>query len=130
MGATVGRTAPFKDVQGLVLANSVAEAGDWSIGGIDQWVMIRGRDRDNPLLVILHGGPGGSETAFFRAFNAALEDAFTVVYWDQRGAGRSYHKSIPLESMNIERFVLDLDELVDTVLNRFGKRQVVLLGHS
>jgi pimeloyl-ACP methyl ester carboxylesterase len=125
-----GRTPPFKGADGRVLEGSVAEAGMLPIGGIDQWVLIRGRSRENPLLIVLHGGPGGSETAFFRHFNAALEAAFTVVYWDQRGAGRSYSKSIAASSLTVERFVADLDELVDAMLARFGKRQVVLLGHS
>ncbi|HLZ84963.1 MAG TPA: alpha/beta hydrolase [Caulobacteraceae bacterium] len=108
----------------------VAEAGFWRIGGVDQWVMIRGRSVDNPWLVILHGGPGSSETALFRAFNAVLEETFCVVYWDQRGAGRSYRKDIPEPSMTVERFVDDLDELIDRLLARFEARRVVLLGHS
>ncbi|HEX7761628.1 MAG TPA: alpha/beta hydrolase [Caulobacteraceae bacterium] len=125
-----GKTAPFRDQAGQVIAGSVAEAGFWRIGGIDQWVMIRGRSTGNPLLVILHGGPGSSETALFRSFNAALEDAFTVVYWDQRGAGRSYSKAIPAASMTIEGFIADLDELIDKLLARFERRKVVVLGHS
>jgi pimeloyl-ACP methyl ester carboxylesterase len=100
------------------------------IGGLDQWVMIRGRSVDNPLLIVLHGGPGSSETALFRAFNAELEDAYIVVYWDQRGAGRSFHRSISPASMTTERFVADLDELVDAMLARFRKSKVALLGHS
>ncbi len=125
-----GRTAPFKDRSGDPLAGSVAEAGFWRLGDLDQWVMVRGRSAANPLLVFLHGGPGSSETALLRAFNAALEDAFTVVYWDQRGAGRSYRPSIPVASMTVERFVADLDELIERLLARFGQRRVVLVGHS
>ena len=125
-----GRTAPFTDAAGDVLAGSVAEAGFWRIGDINQWVMVRGRSTDNPLLVILHGGPGSSETALFRSFNASLEESYTVVYWDQRGAGRSYNRSIPPASMTIDRFVADLDDLVETLIARFDKRRVVLLGHS
>ncbi len=130
MPGRVGRTAPFRDAAGGVLAGSVAEAGFWRIGGVDQWVMIRGRSADNPLLVMLHGGPGSSETAMLRSFNAALEDAWTVVYWDQRGAGRSYSPSIPAASMTVERFVADLDELIGRLISRFDRRGVVLLGHS
>jgi len=130
MPSRVGRTTPFTNSTGGVLAGSVAEASFWRIGEINQWVMVRGRSMDNPLLVILHGGPGSSETALLRSFNASLEDSYTVVYWDQRGAGRSYNRSIPPESMTIDRFVADLDELVETLVARFGKRRVVLLGHS
>ena len=125
-----GRTQPFKDAERRVVAGSVAEAGVWRLGGVDQWVMIRGRSVENPLLIILHGGPGSSETALFRCFNAALEQAFTVVYWDQRGAGRSFSNSIPAASMNVDCFVGDLNELTDRLLARFGKRRVVILGHS
>ena len=125
-----GRTRPFRDDNGQTVAGSVAEAGFRRIGGVDQWVMMRGRSVDNPLLVILHGGPGSSETAFFRSFNAALEDAFTVVYWDQRGAGRSYTRSIPAGSMSVDQFVADLDELIDQLLTTFNKRGVVIVGHS
>jgi pimeloyl-ACP methyl ester carboxylesterase len=112
------------------LANSVADARFLTIGGVEQWVMVRGRDVDNPLLVLLHGGPGASATALHRTFNAELESAFTVVYWDQRGAGRSFKKAMAPASMTIERFVADLDELIDTMLGQFGKQRVVLMGHS
>ncbi len=125
-----GSTRPFADVDGRPLANSVADARFLRIGGVDQWVMVRGRDTANPLLILLHGGPGASSIAMHRSWNADLEDAFTVVYWDQRGAGRSYSKSIPPESMTIDRFVADLDELVDAMLARFGQQRVVIVGHS
>src|SRR5579872_1776595 len=130
MPSAAGRTAPFRNADGSLLAGSVAEAGLWRIGGVMQWVMVRGRNTANPLLVTLHGGPGSSETPLLRSFNAALEDSYTVVYWDQRGAGRSYNRSIPPESMTVDRFVADLDELIDNLAARFGKRRVVLLGHS
>ena len=130
MTRSADRPARLNGAKGHGPEDAIAEAGFWSIGGVDQWVMIRGRSLANPLLIILHGGPGSSETALFRSFNAGLEEAFTVVYWDQRGAGRSYSRSIPAQSMTIDRFVADLDELVDRVLARFVGRRIVLLGHS
>jgi pimeloyl-ACP methyl ester carboxylesterase len=81
-------------------------------------------------LILLHGGPGLSETRFFRLFNAPLEKIFTVVYWDQRGAGKSFDRSIPRSSMTVEQFIRDLDELVDAICNRLGKTQLVIFGHS
>lgn len=99
-------------------------------GGIAQWMSIRGRDVANPVLVVLHGGPGMPETALLRHFNGALEDVFTVVYWEQRGAGKSFSKATPESSMTIDGFVRDLDELVEHVRQRLGKDKVVLLGHS
>lgn len=124
------QTPPFRGPEGEILPDSIAEARYLWLGGVEQWVMIRGESVANPPLVILHGGPGMSETFFFRRCNAPLEKGFTVVYWDQRGTGRSYRPGIPRSSMTAERFVADLDELVEAVRVRTGHRKVALLGHS
>jgi pimeloyl-ACP methyl ester carboxylesterase len=89
-----------------------------------------GSKRDQPPLILLHGGPGLSETRFFRLFNAPLENTFTVVYWDQRGAGKSFSRHVPRSSMTIEQFIADLDELVDGVCQRLEKKKVAIFGHS
>jgi pimeloyl-ACP methyl ester carboxylesterase len=123
-------TRPFTDGAGRVVPGSVATMRTIRIGGMEQRVLIRGRADTAPVLVVLHGGPGVSETGLFRHYDAALEDHFVVVYWDQRGAGGSYRSAIPRDSMTIARIERDLDELVDTVTARFGVRRVVLLGHS
>lgn len=126
----VGKTAPFRGPHGEVLPGSIAEVAHLRLGGLDQWVMIRGESVANPPLFLLHGGPGLSETGFFRFFNAPLEKSFTVVYWDQRGAGKSFDRNIPVSSMTVERFISDLNELVELVVERLGKTKVVLFGHS
>lgn len=123
-------TRPFTDRAGRVIPGSVASMERLELGGIRQSVWFRGRDVNAPALILLHGGPGASEAALFRHYDAALEDHFLVVYWEQRGAGRSYHSDVPRSSMTIDRMVQDLDELVDSVRSRFGKDRVVLLGHS
>jgi pimeloyl-ACP methyl ester carboxylesterase len=123
-------TPPFRDARGEVLPGSIAEAGYRPLGGLRQWVMIRGRSLTHPPLILLHGGPGMSETAWFRYFNAPLEDCFTVVYWDQRGAGKSFDPGIPRSSMTVEQFIADLDDLVEAVCARLGQTKVVLFGHS
>ena len=123
-------TRPFRGPDGNVLVNSVAEAQYVRLGGVDQWVMIRAQNIDNPPLIVLHGGPGMSEMGFFRHCNAALERYFTVVHWDQRGTGKSFHRDIPRRSMTLDQFVKDLDELVDLVRRRFVKEKVAILGHS
>ena len=126
----LGHTRPFRGPDGKVLLNSVAEAKYVRLGGIDQWVMIRGENVANPPLIVLHGGPGMSEMGFFRHFNAPLERHFIVVHWDQRGTGKSFVRHIPKSSMTLEQFVADLDELVEIVRRRFGKERVAILGHS
>src|SRR6476620_8057297 len=96
------KTPPFRGSHGEVLSGSIAENAYRPLGGIDQWVMIRGESLSNPPLILLHGGPGLSETPFFRRFNAPLEKSFTVVYWDQRGAGKSFHPHVPRSTMTVE----------------------------
>jgi len=124
------RTAPFKDARGAVVPQSIAAMEQVKIGGILQSVWFRGEDRGNPALLLLHGGPGVSESALFRHYNAELEKDFLVVYWEQRGTGRSYHSDIPPASLTIEQMLRDLDQVVELVRRRFHKDKVVLLGHS
>jgi pimeloyl-ACP methyl ester carboxylesterase len=126
----LGKTPPLRGPRGELVSGSIAEIAFRRLGGIDQWVMIRGASVANPPLILLHGGPGLSETVLFRHFNAPLETAFTVVYWDQRGAGKSFDRTIPRSSMTVEQFVSDLDELVDGVCTRLGKTKVAIFGHS
>jgi pimeloyl-ACP methyl ester carboxylesterase len=125
-----GSTPPFRTPKGEILTGSIADIGYLRLGGLDQWVMIRGENLANPPIILLHGGPGLTETPLFRHFNAPLEKSFTVVYWDQRGAGKSFDRRIPRSSMAVEQFIADLDELVDVVCKRVGKNQVAIFGHS
>src|SRR3990167_641878 len=126
----MGKTPPFVGPQGEPVPGSLTEVKYLRLGRVDQWVMIRSQNVENPPLILLHGGPGFSETTLFRHFNAPLEKHFSVVYWDQRGAGKSFSKDLPRASMRVDQFLADLDELVDGVLHRLGKKQVVLFGHS
>src|SRR3954471_18500201 len=125
-----GKTHPFLDTIGEIIPGSIAEAGYLRLGGLDQWVMIRGESLANPPLILLYGGPGLSETFFFRHFNAPLEKSFTVVYWDQRGSGKSFNHGIPRSSMTVEQFIADLDDLVEAVRERVGQEKVTIFGHS
>ena len=125
-----GKTPPFRGPRGEILAGSIAEISYRRLGGVDQWVMIRGARISNPVLILLHGGPGFPEMRLFRTFNAPLEDSFTVVYWEQRGTDKSFDRRIPQSSMTVAQFIADLDELVDALRQRFGKDKVVLYGHS
>lgn len=125
-----GTTPPLRGPGGAILPASIAEIAYLRLGGIDQWVMIRGESIANPVLILLHGGPGFPEMRLFRYFNAPIEKSFTVVYWEQRGAGKSFDRKIPASSMTVERFIADLDELVEVVRERLGKDRVAIYGHS
>jgi pimeloyl-ACP methyl ester carboxylesterase len=123
-------TRDITDAQGRIVPGSIATMEMVTIGGIGQSLWFRGVSDANPPLILLHGGPGASESALFRRFNAELEQHFLLVYWEQRGAGRSFHSDIPPESMTIEQLLSDLNEVVELVRRRFHQERVVLLGHS
>ena len=101
------------------------------IGGIEQWVQIRGADRRNPVLLIVHGGPGSTWDPFTDLFRD-WEQHFTMVYWDQRGAGKTYRKTGESirETMTIERMRDDGIELADYLRQQLGTRPIIILGHS
>ncbi|MEZ5769689.1 MAG: hypothetical protein R3D80_20095 [Paracoccaceae bacterium] len=118
-----GATPAFSGADGRPVAGAVAEERWIELGGVRQYVLIRGRDRTAPLLVNVHGGPGMSERALYRYHNAALEDNFTVAYWDQRGAGKSFDPALDPATLTIDRMSTDLGELIDTLLGAFGQER-------
>jgi len=103
-----------------------------AIGGIEQWVTIRGEDRNNPVLLFLHGGPGDVTNPWTFALFAPWENYFTVVQWDQRGAGRTLRKSGPAvaPTITLDRMVQDGIELAEYLRKHLGKEKIILLGHS
>jgi proline iminopeptidase len=124
-------TPPFRDASHRILPASIAEVERWRINRVDESVIIRGRDKSNPVLIWLHGGPGSSETPVLRAFNSPLEDHFTVVYWDQRLAGQTLDPLAPApKRLTIADMLSDMDVVVDRVRARLGQDRVLLVGHS
>lgn len=99
------------------------------LGGVDQWILIRGWNRNNPVLLLMHGGPGFPCMPFAHVA-AELEKHFVVVHWDQRGAGKSYSPSIPNSSMNMKQFVADTLELTDLLRARFNQPRIFIGAHS
>jgi len=109
----------------------IDEAVFTRIGGLDQWIRIRGQDRDNPVLLILHGGPGFALSPMPRDFLFSWTGHFTLAHWDQRGAGRTFGRSGPLEpSVTITRMALDGLEVVEFLRRKLHKPKVVLVGIS
>jgi proline iminopeptidase len=125
--------AIVEDVQRIVTPKGVDESGAVMLGGANQWVSIRGTDRDNPIILFIHGGPAAPELPMAWTFQRPWEDYFTVVQWDQRGAGKSYALNDPAAvaaTMSVDRYRDDAIELIEHLTKKFGKRKVILVGHS
>ena len=104
--------------------------GKISVGGVDQWLLIRSANPSNPVFLFLHGGPGAAEMPLLRYYNYELEKYFTVVMWDQRGAGKSNKRSIPPESITMNQLLNDTHEIVQYLKLRFKQKKIFLAGHS
>ena len=124
---SLGVTATALPVPGATVT-PIQETRFVTLGGIEQWITIRGANRANPVLLILHGGPGDAQSAL-RSTYAIYEKDFTIVQWDQRGAGKTYGKN-PNSPPEPERVELDGIELAQYLCQYLAKKKILLLGHS
>lgn len=109
--------------------DAVAELVQVTLNGRDQWISIRGADRDNPVLLFLAGGPGGTQMGAVRRNLARLEESFVVVNWDQAGSGKSFHAAA-LEDIGPQTYVRDGVALSELLIERFEEDKIYLMGES
>jgi pimeloyl-ACP methyl ester carboxylesterase len=122
-------TTPIVGADGEVVPGSVAELVTVVIGDHDQTMMIRGRSVENPVLLYLTGGPGGTDMGALRR-DVTLEQDFTVVAWDQRGAGKSYSALDPTNSFTVDALIADTVEVTNYLRDRFDEERIYLVGQS
>jgi pimeloyl-ACP methyl ester carboxylesterase len=122
-------TAQIKDATGNVARNGIASLEEVTIGETHQWILVRGTEKANPILLFLHGGPGSPYMGLSHKFQRELENNFVVVQWDQRGSGKSFPNTQET-SMTVEQFKSDTHELVLYLKNRFQRDKIFLVGHS
>lgn len=108
------------------------------LGGIEQYILIQAEDPTKPVLLFLHGGPSmpvsgvsNRGTDYTIATNTKeLVKNFVLVFWDQRGTGKSYNRMIKRETMTLNQFISDANELIDLLRERFCQQKIFLAGHS
>mgnify|MGYP002792374736 CR=1 FL=1 len=101
-----------------------------TIGKIKQYIQIRGQDSSNPVILMLHGGPGNPMAYYSYDWQAELEQDYTVIHWDQRGCGNTFYQNKTAAKPTLDLLLSDLDELVDHIRLEFQKEKVILMGHS
>jgi pimeloyl-ACP methyl ester carboxylesterase len=135
IGSGLGFRAYRQHLGALALAiqspNGVQEGMYVTIGGIDQWIQIRGEDRGNPVILFVHGGPGGSTIPISSGWQP-WEKYFTVVQWDQRGAGHTLRRSgeAVAATMTLTQMTQDGVELAEFLRAHLHKDRIILIGHS
>lgn len=110
--------------------NSISVLEHVDLNGTKQEIMIRGNDRKNPVILNVHGGPGASEIPFAKSMQDLLETKFTIVNYDQRASGKSYHFNEDYSNLSSDLLVKDLLAVTDYVAERLGKEKIILIGHS
>ncbi|GIL23892.1 MAG: alpha/beta hydrolase [Bacteroidota bacterium] len=125
-----GKADPITGKNGKTIPNSISAIDTIRLGGMKQYLIIRGADSSKPVMLFVHGGPGGPEIGMMKETNQLIENDFVMVYWEQRGAGKSYNPYVPPKSMNLEQFILDAGELSQYLTKRFKKDKIYIMGHS
>lgn len=118
--------------------SGISEVKKLAIGGMDQYVLIQSEHLSNPVLLMLHGGPGmpvpgvsnRSRDYALATTTKELVQHYTLVFWDQRGAGKSYSPGIRKNTFNLEQFIADAKEVVQFLKKRFHKNKIYIAGHS
>jgi pimeloyl-ACP methyl ester carboxylesterase len=135
VGAVLGCRAYLQHANAKAIAirspNGIDEGMYVKIGGINQWIQVRGQDRNNPVLLCLHGGPGATWLPLTALF-VPWEKEFTVVQWDQRGAGKTLEATgdSVTDTMSVDRMTQDGIELTEFLRNHLHRDKIILLGHS
>ena len=123
-----GKPKPFLAENGSPLAGSLSEKIFVNINGVEQGMFIESKDISHPVLLYLHGGL--PDYFLTEKYPTGLEDYFTIVWWEQRGSGISFHADIPPETMTLNQMVSDTLEVTNYLRQRFGKEKIYLMGHS
>ncbi len=130
LAVSPGQPRPLVDAEGRVIPGSLSERVFVEIGGIRQGMIIQSIDPSNPVLLFLHGGPGMVEFFMEEDYPTGLAQHFTMVWWEQRGAGMSFASDIPPQTMTMAQMIADTIEVADYLRDRFGQERIVLMGHS
>lgn len=111
----------------------IDEEGFWPIGGIEQWVTVHGEDASNPVILVVHGGPGNPISPYAQALYGGWTREFTLVQWDQRGAGKTFGRNrdaAASSGLTLELMTSDGIAVVERITRQLGQKKVILMGDS
>lgn len=123
-----GSTRPYFYSDGKVIGMSISEKGIFEIDGVKLTYFIKGKNINNPVLLYLHGGM--PDYFLTQNYPTNLDEIFTVVWLEQRGAGASYQATFPKDKDIMDTLILDVEAVTRYLQDRFSQDKIYLLGHS
>jgi pimeloyl-ACP methyl ester carboxylesterase len=125
-----GKINPVLGQDEKPVPGSLSEKVWVDVNGLEQGMFIQSRDPANPVLLFMHGGPGMPEYFLTEQYPTGLENDFTMVWWDQRGAGLSYRPNIPPGTMTVEQYISDAIAVTQYLRSRFHQDKIYLMAQS
>ncbi len=123
----------ISDLDSIVSPNGIQENYEVIVGGIRQWVYVRGQNKNNPVILFIHGGPASPMSPVMWTFQRPLEEYFTVVQYDQRAAGKTFNSNDTnglARTIHIDQYVKDAIELTEQIEKKYQRKKVILVAHS
>lgn len=114
------------DIEGEL---AISELIKVELNGEEQWISVRGKNKNNPVILFLAGGPGGSQLGAVRRNLAALEEDFTIINWEQPGSGKSYN-SVDTEKLDVDRYIEDGLAITAHIKEKFNQEKIYIMGES
>lgn len=109
--------------------NAISELREITVNDSKQWLTLRGKNKDAPVILFLSGGPGGSQMGNARVALSELEDNFVMVQWDQPGSGKS-RWAVPRQQITLDRYLQDGHAVTQYLKQKFGKKKIYVIGES
>jgi len=123
-----GKPKDFLDENRKIITNSISEKGFIEINGEKLGFFIKGKNVNNPILLYLHGGM--PDYFLTQKYPTGLDDIFTTVWWEQRGAGLSYNAKYKERAVNIDNLIDDTKDITNYLRNRFSRDKIYIMAHS
>jgi pimeloyl-ACP methyl ester carboxylesterase len=125
--------ARLRELDRIHTPEGIEEVAQLDVNGSKQWISIRGLNRANPVLLMLHGGPGSALMGLTWAYQKPWEDFFTVVNWEQRGVGKNFSAADSARlgpTLSPEQLAQDAAVVVEHLRQKLGPRKMVVMGFS
>lgn len=107
----------------------IAEIQQVNLNGTKQWISTRTENADNPIILFLAGGPGGTQMSSTRMFLKSLEKEYTIINWEQPGVGKSYD-AYQIDKMDVDAYIHDAHALTKYLKDIYHQEKIYLIGES